>query len=348
MIKVAGCGGGGGNACNHMVEAQRMPTVEFYAINTDVQALQKSLVPEKNRIQIGELVTRGLGTGGNPMLGEESALESESKIRGALSGADLVFIAAGMGGGTGSGSAPIVARVARNLGALTVGVVTYPFSFEGRRRAAQADEAVQRLRKEVDALILIPNDKLMENATADTTVTQAFQMADSVLLQGVRGISEIITVGGLINVDFADVRSVMEGAGNAMLGIGYGKGTSRAKDAALNAISSPLLEGGIANATGIVYNITGGSDLSLFEVNTASEIIYELADPTANIIFGAVVDEGITDGSVHVTVVATGFDTDGLSRIAPKLASKPTSESATEPPPGQVPQFLRKRKKGWF
>lgn len=330
-----------------MVEAQRMPTVDFYAFNTDVQALGKSLVPEKNRIQIGELVTRGLGTGGNPMLGEESALESESKIRTALTGADLVFIAAGMGGGTGSGSAPVVARVARNLGALTVGVVTYPFSFEGRRRAAQADEAIQRLRKEVDALILIPNDKLMENATADTTVTQAFQMADSVLLQGVRGISEIITVGGLINVDFADVRSVMEGAGNAMLGIGYGKGTTRARDAALSAISSPLLEGGIANATGIVYNITGGTDLSLFEVNTASEIIYELADPTANIIFGAVVDDTITDGTVHVTVVATGFDTDGLSRIAPRLASLPT-ETSPESPPGQVPQFLRQRKKKWF
>lgn len=307
-IKVVGCGGGGSNAINDMMRNVGLDAAQFIAVNTDAQALKFNLAP--TRLQVGERVTRGLGTGGDPELGELAAQESEALIAESLAGADLCFIAAGMGGGTGSGSAPVVAKISRALGALTIGIVTTPFSFEGRRRAKQADESIARLKAEVDALIVVPNDKLLTATEEDTSLQEAFRLSDSVLRQGVRGISEIITQAGLINVDFADVRSVMASAGNAMLGIGIATGKNRAADAAREAVYSPLLDDGIRCATGIVYNITGPPNLSLQEVNEASRAIAELADPEANIIFGACIDESLEDGTVQVTVVATGFVSD--------------------------------------
>lgn len=278
--------------------------VEFYAVNTDSQALLQSSA--KKRVQIGEQLTRGLGTGGNPELGEQAAEESNTAICAALADSDLVFIAAGMGGGTGSGAAPVVARLSKDAGYLTVGVVTYPFSFEGRRRAVQALEAIEKLQGSVDTLIVIPNDRLLDVATAQTPLQEAFLLADDVLRQGIQGISDIITIPGLVNVDFADVKAIMKDSGTAMLGVGVSTGKNRAEEAALQATSSPLIERSIERATGIVYNVTGGKDLTLQEVNRVSQIVTSLADPSANIIFGAVIDDRYT-GEIHVTIIATGF-----------------------------------------
>jgi len=304
-IKVIGVGGGGSNAVNRML-ASDISNIEFWVVNTDAQALDESPLVAENRIQIGEQLTRGLGAGGNPEIGSRAAVESQQLIEQAVAGADMVFVTAGMGGGTGSGAAPVVAATAKAMGVLTVGIVTTPFSFEGRRRSTQAMDAMQALRAAVDTLIVIPNDRLLTTVAQNTPVKEAFKYADDILRQGVRGISDIITVPGLVNVDFADVRAVMADAGSSLMGIGLGSGKSRARDAAIAAISSPLLDVGIERATGIVWNITGGSDLSLHEVNEAAEIIYELVDPNANLIFGAVVDEDM-DNEVAITLIATGF-----------------------------------------
>ncbi|XP_051113903.1 cell division protein FtsZ homolog 2-2, chloroplastic-like [Andrographis paniculata] len=304
-IKVVGVGGGGSNAVNRMIESE-MKGVEFWIVNTDVQAMKMSPVFPDYRLQIGQELTRGLGAGGNPDIGMNAANESKEAIKDAVYGADMVFVTAGMGGGTGTGAAPIIAGIAKAMGILTVGIVTTPFSFEGRRRAIQAQEGIASLRENVDTLIVIPNDKLLTAVSPSTPVTEAFNLADDILRQGVRGISDIITIPGLVNVDFADVRAIMANAGSSLMGIGTATGKTRAKDAALNAIQSPLLDIGIDRATGIVWNITGGSDLTLFEVNAAAEVIYDLVDPSANLIFGAVVDPSLS-GQVSITLIATGF-----------------------------------------
>ena len=301
--KVIGVGGGGGNALNRMIEAD-LRGVEFWAINTDAQALAHHTAP--NKLQIGSQVTRGLGCGGNPELGRQAATESQEALKKAVAGADLVFITAGMGGGTGTGAAPVVAKMSKDMGVLTVGVVTYPFTFEGRRRSSQAVNGIEALRGAVDSVIIIPNDKLLEVAGEGTPLQEAFSLADDVLRQGVQGISDIITVPGLINVDFADVRAIMSNAGTAMLGVGMASGPDRAEAAALAATSAPLIQRSVERATGIVYNITGGRDLTLAEVNRVSEVVTGLADPAANVIFGAVVDDRY-EGELHVTIIATGF-----------------------------------------
>ncbi|KAF8095258.1 hypothetical protein N665_0338s0013 [Sinapis alba] len=302
-IKVIGVGGGGNNAVNRMISSG-LQSVDFYAINTDSQALLQSSA--QNPLQIGELLTRGLGTGGNPLLGEQAAEESKDAIANALKGSDLVFITAGMGGGTGSGAAPVVAQIAKDAGYLTVGVVTYPFSFEGRKRSFQALEAIEKLQKNVDTLIVIPNDRLLDIADEQTPLQDAFLLADDVLRQGVQGISDIITIPGLVNVDFADVKAVMKDSGTAMLGVGVSCGKNRAQEAAEQATLAPLIGSSIQSATGVVYNITGGKDITLQEVNRVSQVVTSLADPSANIIFGAVVDDRYT-GEIHVTIIATGF-----------------------------------------
>lgn len=304
-IKVVGIGGGGSNAVNRMIEAQ-LQGVQFIALNTDAQALLLSNATHK--VQLGERLTRGLGAGSDPEIGEKAAEESRDEIKALLEGADMVFITAGMGGGTGTGGAPVMAEVAKEVAALTVGVVTKPFSFEGRRRAQQAEQGIQKLRSKVDTLITIPNDRLLQVAEKKTSILDAFRMADEVLLHGVQGISNLITVPGLINLDFADVRTIMTNAGSALMGIGYATGENRAAKAANMAISSPLLEASIEGAKGILLNITGSSSLGLFEVNEAAEIIAEAADPDANIIFGAVIDENLKE-ELRVTVIATGFET---------------------------------------
>ncbi|KAG0600479.1 hypothetical protein M758_11G037600 [Ceratodon purpureus] len=335
-IKVIGVGGGGNNAVNRMI-GSGIQGVDFWAINTDVQALQKSKA--EHRVQIGEALTRGLGTGGKPFLGEQAAEESIEIIAEAVVDADLVFITAGMGGGTGSGAAPVVARVAKEAGQLTVGVVTYPFTFEGRRRSQQAVDAIEQLQKSVDSLIVIPNDRLLDVSGDKTPLQEAFSLADDVLRQGVQGISDIITTPGLVNVDFADVRAIMSNSGTAMLGVGSSSGKNRAEEAAVQAASAPLIERSIEQATGIVYNITGGSDLTLQEVNTVSEIVTGLADPSANIIFGAVVDDKYT-GEVHVTIIATGFSHNfQKSLVDPRAArSEPVQEA-----PRSTPEVPRKQ-----
>eukprot|EP01024_Parvocaulis_polyphysoides_P074081 TRINITY_DN95562_c0_g1_i1.p1 TRINITY_DN95562_c0_g1~~TRINITY_DN95562_c0_g1_i1.p1 ORF type:complete len:401 (-),score=102.22 TRINITY_DN95562_c0_g1_i1:259-1461(-) len=305
-IKVIGVGGGGGNAVNRMIERE-LSGVEFWAVNTDAQALDTSLSP--NKLQIGTQRTRGLGTGGNPELGQASAVESKDSVQEVMQGADMVFITAGMGGGTGTGAAPVVAQISKELGILTVGVVTFPFQFEGRRRSQQALTGMENLRGNVDTLIVIPNDRLLDVAKVGTSLQEAFSLADDILRQGVQGISDIITVPGLVNVDFADVRSIMCNSGTAMLGVGYGEGKNRAEDAAVAATSAPLIERSIERAQGIVFNITGGRDLTLQEVNLVSEVVTELADEKANIIFGAVVNEDF-DGKILVTIIATGFEQD--------------------------------------
>ncbi|KAJ8476503.1 hypothetical protein OPV22_020230 [Ensete ventricosum] len=304
-IKVIGVGGGGSNAVNRMVESS-MKGVEFWIVNTDCQAMRMSSIYPEHRLQIGEELTRGLGAGGNPDVGMNAAKESKELIQEALCGADMVFVTAGMGGGTGTGGAPIIAGIAKSMGVLTVGIVTTPFSFEGRRRAVQAQEGIAALRDSVDTLIVIPNDKLLLAVSPNTPMIEAFNLADDILRQGVRGISDIITVPGLVNVDFADVRAIMADAGSSLMGIGTATGKTRARDAALNAIQSPLLDTGIERATGIVWNITGGSDLTLYEVNAAAEVIYDLVDPSANIIFGAVIDQSL-GGQVSITLIATGL-----------------------------------------
>ncbi|MFM5890599.1 MAG: cell division protein FtsZ [Dolichospermum sp.] len=337
-IKVIGVGGGGGNAVNRMIESD-VSGVEFWSINTDAQALTLAGAP--SRLQIGQKLTRGLGAGGNPAIGQKAAEESRDEIATALDGADLVFITAGMGGGTGTGAAPIVAEVAKEMGALTVGVVTRPFIFEGRRRTSQAEQGIEGLKSRVDTLIIIPNNKLLEVIPEQTPVQEAFRYADDVLRQGVQGISDIITIPGLVNVDFADVRAVMADAGSALMGIGVSSGKSRAREAAIAAISSPLLECSIEGARGVVFNITGGSDLTLHEVNAAAETIYEVVDPNANIIFGAVIDDRL-QGEVRITVIATGFTGEiqtpsAQTVVTPRVVTTPTPSSTRRPAPLQPP-----------
>lgn len=308
-IKVVGVGGGGGNAVNRMIEVSEGPQgVDMWIVNTDAQALAKS--PVQNKLNIGAVLSRGLGAGGNPSIGQQAALESKDEILDMVSSTDLVFVTAGMGGGTGSGAAPIIAECAKSSGALTIGVVTKPFGFEGRKRMSQARDAIMEMKSKVDTLIVVSNDKLLQIVPPNTPVQDAFLVADDILRQGVVGISEIIVRPGLINVDFADVRTIMANAGTALMGIGQGKGKSRAEDAAYAAISSPLLDFPITKAKGIVFNVVGGSDLTLQEINAAAEVIYENVDTDANIIFGALIDERMAAGEVSITVLATGFPTD--------------------------------------
>ncbi|WP_230840874.1 cell division protein FtsZ [Gloeobacter morelensis] len=359
LIKVVGVGGGGGNAVNRMI-ASNVVGVEFWAINTDAQSLTQSSAPQ--RLQIGQKLTRGLGAGGNPSIGQKAAEESREEIMTALEGADLVFITAGMGGGTGTGAAAIVAEAAKEVGALTVAVVTRPFTFEGRRRMQQADSGIEALQGRVDTLIVIPNDKLLTVISEQTPVQEAFRIADDILRQGVQGISDIITIPGLINVDFADVRAIMADAGSALMGIGMGSGKSRAREAAMTAISSPLLESSIEGANGVVLNVTGGHDLTLHEVNEAAAVIYEVVDPNANIIFGAVIDEKL-QGELRITVIATGFNGIApavkagkvrLSEPAEGSTVKPASNNGPNPAaPNRgtagedvldIPEFLRRRR----
>ena len=304
VIKVVGVGGGGTNAVNRMVDAG-LRGVEFIAVNTDAQALQ--MCDADIKIHIGSKITRGLGAGANPTIGYQAAMESKDELRDALKGADMVFVTAGKGGGTGTGAAPVIAELAKELSALTVGVVTRPFAFEGKRRARQASDGIQSLREKVDTLIVIPNDRLLQVVERRTSVIEAFKVADDVLRQGVQGITDLITVPGLINLDFADVRTIMKDAGSALMGIGVAGGENRAVEAARAAVSSPLLEASVEGARGILLNITGGNDLGLFEINEAAEIISSAADADCNIIFGAVIDPSLGD-EVRVTVIATGFD----------------------------------------
>jgi cell division protein FtsZ len=304
VIKVVGIGGGGVNAVNRMIDVG-LKGVEFIAVNTDAQALLMSDADVK--LDIGRELTRGLGAGAAPSVGRQAAEDHKEELEEVLKGADMVFVTAGEGGGTGTGGAPVVARVARSLGALTIGVVTRPFSFEGRRRQGQADEGIDALREEVDTLIVIPNDRLLSTASRDVTMLDAFKSADQVLLSGVQGITDLITTPGLINLDFADVKSVMTQAGSALMGIGSARGEDRAAVAAEMAISSPLLEASMDGALGVLINISGGSDLGLFEINAAAEIVGEAAHPDSNIIFGTVIDDGLGD-EVRVTVIAAGFE----------------------------------------
>ncbi len=302
-IKVVGIGGGGSNAVNRMIRS-RLRGVEFIAINTDLQALAHS--EAETKINIGKKLTRGLGAGGNPTIGREAAQESQQELIEVLHGADVVFLTAGMGGGTGTGAAPVVAEITRNSGALTIGVVTKPFLFEGNRRRISAEEGVTRLREKVDTLIVIPNQRLLDVTDRKVPLTEALKIADDVLRQGVQGISDLIVYPGLINLDFADVKTVMSGQGAALMGIGFGSGDQRAADAARDAVASPLLETSIEGVRGILFNITGGPDLTLHEVNEAAEIVRSSADRDANIIFGAVIDEKMS-GEIKITVIATGF-----------------------------------------
>ena len=312
VIKVIGVGGGGSNAITRMIETG-VSGVDFIAMNTDIQALAKFGPNGINipTLNIGKEVTRGLGAGGIPDNGRKAAEESRNDIMNMIKGSDLVFVTAGMGGGTGSGAAPIVAEIAREAGALTVGVVTKPFGFEGKRRMSQAVQAIEKLRAVVDTLIIVSNDRLLQIIPEGTPLQRAFSVADDVLRQGVVGISEIIIRPGLINVDFADVRSIMGDAGTALMGIGRGVGKTRAQEAAAAAISSPLLDFPIEKARGVVFNVVGGQDMTLQEINAAAEVIYEAVDPNANIIFGALVDESITSGEIAITVIATGFPSGG-------------------------------------
>jgi cell division protein FtsZ len=304
LIKVVGVGGGGSNAVNRMIRAELMG-VEFIAVNCDAQALLMSDAPHK--IRIGDKITKGLGAGADPAIGRKSAEDDSEKLYEALKEADMVFVTAGMGGGTGTGAAPIIAEIAKDIGALTVAVVTKPFQFEGAKRRLLAEQGIQDLVDKVDTLITIPNDRLLQVVEKRTTMTDAFRIVDDVLRQGVQGISDLITVPGLINLDFADVKTIMTNAGSALMGIGHGTGETRAADAARQAIMSPLLEQSIDGARGVLFTITGGPDLTLFEVNEAAEIIHAAADPEANIIFGAVIDERM-QSDIKISVIATGFD----------------------------------------
>jgi cell division protein FtsZ len=327
VIKVVGIGGGGVNAVNRMIE-EGLKGVEFIAINTDAQALLMSDADVK--LDVGRELTRGLGAGANPDVGEKAAQDHREEIEEVLKGADMVFVTAGEGGGTGTGGAPVVAQVARSLGALTIGVVTRPFGFEGKRRATQADAGIERLRSEVDTLIVIPNDRLLSISDRHVSVLDAFKSADQVLLSGVQGITDLITTPGLINLDFADVKSVMSGAGSALMGIGSSRGDDRAVAAAEMAISSPLLEASIDGAHGVLLSIQGGSDLGLFEINEAAQLVSNSAAPDANIIFGAVIDDALGD-EVRVTVIAAGFDDlkSGVSPATrPVTAYQPTAQGS--------------------
>ncbi|MDO8731751.1 MAG: cell division protein FtsZ [Actinomycetota bacterium] len=330
VIKVVGIGGGGVNAVNRMIEVG-LKGVEFIAINTDAQALLMSDADVK--LDIGRELTRGLGAGANPEVGKKAADDHKEEIEEVLKGADMVFVTAGEGGGTGTGGAPVVAAIARSLGALTIGVVTRPFGFEGRRRQSQADVGIDNLRAEVDTLIVIPNDRLLSLSDRNISVIDAFRQADHVLLQGVSGITDLITTPGLINLDFADVKSIMHSAGSALMGIGSARGEDRAVEAAEKAISSPLLEAGIDGAHGVLLSISGGSDLGLFEINEAARLVADAAHPDANIIFGAVIDDTLGD-EVRVTVIAAGFDG---GEPPPRTAATRRSAEATPTTTGEVP-----------
>jgi cell division protein FtsZ len=351
VIKVVGVGGGGTNAVNRMVDAG-LRGVEFIATNTDAQALQ--MCDADIKLNIGHELTKGLGAGANPDVGLGAANESRDEIKEALKGADMVFVTAGEGGGTGTGAAPVIAEIAKNeIGALTVGVVTRPFEFEGATRSQAAEEGIERLREEVDTLIVIPNEKLLAIVERRTSILEAFREADNVLRQGVQGITDLITIPGLINLDFADVRAVMSDAGTALIGIGMANGENRAVEAAKEAISSPLLEESVEGASGILLNVTGAHDLGLFEVNEAAEIIASAADANANIIFGAVIDDGLQD-EVRVTVIATGFHHRGPGGLregrlpaprdrGPRVDERQRSSLEISDDEIDIPSFLRDR-----
>ncbi|HWL33755.1 MAG TPA: cell division protein FtsZ [Gaiellaceae bacterium] len=342
VIKVVGVGGGGTNAVNRMVDAG-LGGVEFIAVNTDAQALLMADADVK--IHIGSHATRGLGAGADPAVGQAAAQESRDELKEALKGADMIFVTAGEGGGTGTGGAPIVAELGRELEALTVGVVTKPFAFEGRRRAEQAEVGIQNLRDRVDTLIVIENDRLLQVVEKKTPVTEAFRIADDILRQGVQGITDLITVPGIVNLDFADVRTIMRDAGSALMGIGVASGENRAAEAARTAVSSPLLEQSVDGATGILLNVTGGTELGLFEVNEAAEVVTGAADQNANVIFGAVIDDSLGD-EVRVTVIATGF---GAQRRRRRIeVPEPATPNGGEQQPAErsdvdleIPSFLR-------
>ena len=341
-IKVIGVGGGGNNAVNRMVESE-LKGVQFLSVNTESQVLELSKADVT--IQIGEKVTKGLGAGANPQIGEAAAQESREDIIKALEGADMVFVTAGMGGGTGTGAAPVVAECAKEVGALTVGVVTKPFAFEGKRRRAAAEKGIEFLTQKVDTIIVIPNDKLLQVVDKKCSLSDAFGKADDVLRQGIKGISDLIQIPGLINLDFADVKTIMTEQGEALMGIGFGEGENRAADAAKMAINSPLLETSIDGAKGILLNISGSANLSLFEINEAAEIISDAADPDANIIFGSVIDESLGD-SVQVTVVATGFNSStknvpefGKTTTAARPAASTSAPTSSIP---DIPVFMKR------
>jgi cell division protein FtsZ len=344
VIKVVGVGGGGTNAVNRMVDAG-LTGVEFLAVNTDAQALM--MCDADVKIHIGSQATRGLGAGADPLVGQAAAQESRDELKEALKGADMVFVTAGEGGGTGTGGAPVVAELAREIGALTVGVVTKPFVFEGRKRSQQADQGIESLRDRVDTLIVIENDRLLQVVEKKTSVVEAFRMADDILRQGVQGITDLITVPGLVNLDFADVRTIMRDAGSALMGIGIASGENRAAEAARAAVSSPLLETAIDGATGILLNITGPPDIGLFEVNEAAEVVTSAADQNANVIFGAVIDDAIGE-DIRVTVIATGFGGGSRRRArrtfeTPLPTGTPSGTTSYEPSEEalDVPSFLR-------
>ncbi len=356
-IKVIGVGGGGTNAVNRMVDSG-IRGVEFVAVNTDRQALLLSKAASK--IQIGEKITRGLGAGANPDIGAQAAEESKNEITEALRGADMVFVTAGMGGGTGTGAAPIVAACAKEMGILTIGVVTKPFTFEGKKRLSQADRGIESLKSKVDTLVVIPNDKLLQVIDRKTSIVEAFKMADDVLRQGVQGISDLIAVPGLVNLDFADVKTIMLNTGMAHMGIGRASGESRAEEAAKQAVQSPMLETSIEGARGVIINITGGNNLGLHEVNTAAELVQRSVDPEANIIFGAVIDETLEEDIV-ITVIATGFEDEERNKIGSMPVNKivdkaweqtikanpaPAEPAANTPSDLDIPSFLRKNKPG--
>ena len=348
-IKVIGVGGAGNNAVNRMIEAG-IKNVEFIAVNTDRQALQLSKASTK--IQIGEKLTRGLGAGANPDIGAQAAEESRTEVAEALRGADMVFVTAGMGGGTGTGAAPIVAGTAKEMGILTIGIVTKPFTFEGKKRLAQAERGIESLKGKVDTLVVIPNDKLLQVIDRKTSIIEAFRMADDVLRQGVQGISDLIAVPGLINLDFADVKTIMLDRGMAHMGIGRASGENRAEDAAKQAIQSPLLETSIEGARGVIINITGGSDVGLHEANTAAELVQRSADPEANIIFGSVTDDSMGD-EIQITVIATGFEnedekvqkaTDIVNKAWERKMNPISSSESNNSNELDIPTFLRKNK----
>jgi cell division protein FtsZ len=346
VIKVVGVGGGGTNAVNRMVDAG-LAGVEFIAVNTDAQALM--MCDADVKIHIGSKATRGLGAGADPVVGLAAAQESRDELKESLKGADMVFVTAGEGGGTGTGGAPVVAELARELDALTVGVVTRPFTFEGRRRAEQAERGIESLRDRVDTLIVIENNRLLQVVEKNTSIVESFRMADDILRQGVQAITDLITVPGLVNLDFADVRTIMSEAGSALMGIGAATGPNRAAESARAAVSSPLLEASIEGATGILLNITGGSDIGLFEVNEAAEVVTSAADQNANVIFGAVIDDSL-GGEVRVTVIATGFGGQRRRRRREGAEAPLGETSAPRPAAGgfevaddvlEVPSFLR-------
>ncbi len=350
QIKVIGVGGGGGNAVNRMIQ-EGIQGVEFIVVNTDAQALMLSEAPI--RVRIGDKLTKGLGSGGDPKIGEQAAEESAEELKEVMKGADMIFITAGLGGGTGTGAAPVLARLARETGALTIGVVTKPFSFEGSRRRQLAEEGHEQLKDHVDTLIVIPNDRLLQIVDKRASVQEAFATADDVLRQGIQGISELITIPGLINLDFADVRTIMSEGGAALMAIGTGRGDNRSQQAAEEAIHSQLLDISIDGARGILFNVTGSEDMSLFEVNEAAEIIRRTAHPDANIIFGAVIDPSLND-TLRITVIATGFESDtqiqapvGSSR-RPGRRPAPAQGDAPPAPDNEnleIPPFLRRSRR---